>query len=57
MITKEKALESGSKAYKEGKPITANPLLYSSNVGASAWWQAGWMNERAKSNSATDSND
>ena len=44
MYSKDKIVEKGYKAYKDGKSLADNPYLYSNRkyIARSAWWESGF---------------
>ena len=48
------AINSGRRAFKEGRPITDNPCLYGPNVALSAWWEAGWQQAKQEAEEKAD---
>ena len=43
----KKSYEAGGRAYREGVKISDNPLLNQPSVGMAAWWETGWLHEKA----------
>jgi len=50
----DKAIESGRRAFQNGEPISANPLLYTKFSALSGWWESGWQNAKREAEQLTN---